>query len=160
MTNTYNNVAPLTAIESPPTYEHATGSSNTDGGVVYTAPKPNTPLPQSAVDVKLPLPVGLPGPHPPMAYEAVLGAGPSMGPTSVYHYIHPITGDRVISLLPPNDPKMVCLQEGVHVRETRYGILGVLAAVFWFPLGIGLCLLDRKITCKRCGAVIEDGLCS
>lgn len=92
--------------------------------VVSTAPKPNTPLPQSAVDVKLPLPVGLLGPHPPMAYEAVSGAGPSMGPTPVYHYIHPITGDRVVSLLPPNDPKMVCLQEGVHVRETRYGILG------------------------------------
>jgi len=33
--------------------------------------------------------------------------------------------------------------------------LGLIAAVVWFPLGIGLCLLDRTVTCKRCGAVIK-----
>ena len=39
-------------------------------------------------------------------------------------------------------------------------ILGVIAAIVWFPLGIGLCLLDRRVQCKRCGESIEEGLCS
>jgi hypothetical protein len=38
--------------------------------------------------------------------------------------------------------------------------LGVIAAIVWFPLGIGLCLLDRRVQCKRCGEAIEEGLCS
>ena len=37
---------------------------------------------------------------------------------------------------------------------------GVLAAIVWFPLGIGLCLLDRRVRCQRCGESLEDGLCS
>lgn len=36
---------------------------------------------------------------------------------------------------------------------------GVLAAVFWFPLGVGLCLLDRQVKCRRCGAIVEPGIC-
>jgi len=36
---------------------------------------------------------------------------------------------------------------------------GVLAAIFWFPLGIGLCLLDKRVKCERCGLLIEDGIC-
>lgn len=39
-------------------------------------------------------------------------------------------------------------------------MLGVIAAIVWFPLGIGLCLLDRRVQCKRCGESIEEGLCS
>jgi len=38
--------------------------------------------------------------------------------------------------------------------------LGVLAAIIWFPLGIALCLLDRRVRCERCGETLEDGLCS
>lgn len=36
---------------------------------------------------------------------------------------------------------------------------GVLAAIFWFPLGIGLCLLDKRVQCIRCGQVIDEGIC-
>ena len=43
---------------------------------------------------------------------------------------------------------------------TNFSLLGILAAVFWFPLGIGLCLLDRRVRCHRCGLIIEDGVCS
>jgi Uncharacterized conserved protein (DUF2367) len=39
-------------------------------------------------------------------------------------------------------------------------LIGVIAAIVWFPLGIGLCLLDRRVQCKRCGESIEEGLCS
>ncbi|KAG2132568.1 hypothetical protein BD769DRAFT_1666004 [Suillus cothurnatus] len=78
---------------------------------------------------------------------------------TVYHYQNPLTGERIASLLPPNHPEMICLQEGQHVNETKFGILGILAAIVWFPLGIGLCLLDRKVKCKRCGMVIDNGVC-
>ncbi|KAG7446527.1 uncharacterized protein BT62DRAFT_124448 [Guyanagaster necrorhizus] len=86
---------------------------------------------------------------------------PQTGPQNpvVYHYVNPATGDRVASLLPPNHPEMICLQSGEHVPQTKYGLLGILAAVFWFPLGIGLCLLDRRVWCSRCGTVINDSLC-
>ncbi|EKM74938.1 hypothetical protein AGABI1DRAFT_47176 [Agaricus bisporus var. burnettii JB137-S8] len=83
---------------------------------------------------------------------------PSFSPT-VYHYVNPTTGEHVTSLLPPDHPEMVCLQQGQHVKETRYGLIGVLAAIFWFPLGIGLCLLDRRVRCTRCGATTREGLC-
>lgn len=78
---------------------------------------------------------------------------------TVYHYVHPITGERIDTLLPPDHPEMLCLQAGGHDTVTRFGILGVLAAVFWFPLGVGLCLLDRRVRCKRCGAMLSDGYC-
>lgn len=97
---------------------------------------------------------------------------------TVYHYTNPMTQEHVASLLPPNHPEMVCLQAGAHVPYTKYGVLGkqlaivrsqahlmndpysgILAAVFWFPLGIGLCLLDRRVKCGRCGAVIDEGIC-
>jgi hypothetical protein len=116
------------------------------------------------------------------------GAQPVYGATSseptVYYYEDPRTGQRVASLLPPDHPQMVCLQSGEHVPETRYGCLGtscfcvqyhlsivqkayvcaylsgIFAAIVWFPLGIGLCLLDRRVRCARCGESLEDGLCS
>ncbi|THU85710.1 hypothetical protein K435DRAFT_822345 [Dendrothele bispora CBS 962.96] len=92
-------------------------------------------------------------------------AGPSYVPVghgspTVYHYINPITQEHVASLLPPDHPEMICLQSGQHVRETNFGVLGILAAVIWFPLGIGLCLLDRRVKCKRCGHVIDGGICN
>lgn len=107
---------------------------------------------------------------------------PCMPQTRVYHYVNPSNGNHVTSLLPPDHPEMVCLQQGSHVEETKFGFFGesfwfylsafsclflgpvliwvcwtgVLAAIVWFPLGIGLCLLDRTVTCKRCGAVIKS----
>ncbi|KAI6021504.1 hypothetical protein PISMIDRAFT_674509 [Pisolithus microcarpus 441] len=84
---------------------------------------------------------------------------PTMQPTTVYHYHNLQTDDHLASLLPPDHPEMVCLQEGRHDTQTRFGILGLLAAIVWFPLGVGLCLLDRRVVCKRCGLLIDDGVC-
>ncbi|KAF7376387.1 hypothetical protein MSAN_00054200 [Mycena sanguinolenta] len=98
-----------------------------------------------------------------------MNAGPSYVPYTstsssvnpvVYHYDNPLTGEHVVSLLPPSHPEMVCLQAGEHVLQTSYGWLGILAAVFWFPLGVGLCLLDRRVKCARCGRTIEENMCS
>lgn len=94
----------------------------------------------------------------------------------VYHYQNPATGEHLASLLPPDHPEMLCLQQGGHVPQSKFGILGkcsslqnqyppthhllgILAAIVWFPLGIGLCLLDRRVQCKRCGTVIDGGIC-
>ncbi|KAK0213092.1 hypothetical protein DFS33DRAFT_1286374 [Desarmillaria ectypa] len=106
-------------------------------------------------------------PQPPMqpSTQLYMTAGssyvPQTGPQDpiVYHYVNPTTGDRIASLLPPNHPEMICLQAGAHIPHTKYGLLGILAAVFWFPLGVGLCLLDRHVQCSRCGTVINDGIC-
>ena len=46
------------------------------------------------------------------------------------------------------------------LSSMRVCLTGVLAAIVWFPLGIGLCLLDRRVRCQRCGESLEDGLCS
>ncbi|KAH9949587.1 hypothetical protein B0H21DRAFT_727511 [Amylocystis lapponica] len=84
---------------------------------------------------------------------------PMMPATTVYNYVNPITQEHVVSLLPPNHPQMICLQQGGHVPHTRFGLLGILAAIFWFPLGVGCCLLDRRVYCEQCGATLDEGVC-
>ncbi|KAN0109742.1 hypothetical protein V8E52_008989 [Russula decolorans] len=137
-----------TPSDNPPAYE-----STITGTSVVPAPSGKSANPQDAQ---------------PKGHELMLASGPSItyGATApepqatVYYYQDPRTGQRVASLLPPDHPQMVCLQAGEHVHETRYGFLGVIAAIVWFPLGIGLCLLDRRVQCKRCGESIEEGLCN
>lgn len=61
----------------------------------------------------------------PLVSEPLVYGGTIPGPsTAVYHYQDPRTGHAVSSLLPPDAPPMICLQEGAHVPQTRYGILG------------------------------------
>ncbi|KIP08421.1 hypothetical protein PHLGIDRAFT_18938 [Phlebiopsis gigantea 11061_1 CR5-6] len=140
----------MTHQEQPPSYDAVVTSEVHSSGPYV----PAGTHPADVKDVKSSLPpMGgtSAGPPPP--------SWPSMPATVVYNYVNPTNGDVVSSLLPPDHPEMVCLQQG-HLPHTRYGILGVLAAVFWFPLGIGLCLLDRRVKCGRCGRIIDDGLCS
>jgi len=80
------------------------------------------------------------------------------GGVTVYHYVHPLTQERVDSLLPPHHPEMICLQQG-HIPHNRFGWLGIIAAVFWFPLGLGCLLVDRQVKCERCAKVLEEGAC-
>ena len=70
-----------------------------------------------------------------------------MGVT-VFNYVHPVTQQRITSLLPPDHPEMVCLQQG-HERSSTFGLVGILAAIFWFPLGMACMLVDRKVRCTR-----------
>ncbi|PIL36121.1 hypothetical protein GSI_01781 [Ganoderma sinense ZZ0214-1] len=138
--------------QQPPSYDVAVnGGHNISGPFIPEGEAPGK-------DVKVPsLPspgasyptVGPPPPHAASGHPA----------TVVYNYVNPRTGERVVSLLPPDHPQMVCLQQGGHVTASKFGILGILAAIVWFPLGIGLCLLDRKVYCQRCGAVLDDGMC-
>ncbi|KAM5530757.1 hypothetical protein V8D89_015564 [Ganoderma adspersum] len=138
--------------QQPPSYDVAvSGGTNISGPFIPESQAP-------AKDVKVPsLPspgAGYPAPGSPPPHAA--GGLPA---TVVFNYVNPRTGERVVSLLPPDHPQMVCLQQGGHVTTSKFGLLGILAAIVWFPLGIGLCLLDRKIHCQRCGAVLEDGMC-
>ncbi|KAF6763185.1 hypothetical protein DFP72DRAFT_526385 [Ephemerocybe angulata] len=116
----------------------------------YDKPKPQIP---SSLDQSEPLiPYNYGGP--------AFNTQPTFTPTpTVFYYNNPVTGERITSSLPPSHPEMICLQAGEHVPQTKYGILGILAAIFWFPLGVGLCLLDRQVKCSRCGLTIDDGVC-
>ncbi|KAH9987027.1 hypothetical protein BJV74DRAFT_885765 [Russula compacta] len=143
---TMQTEAPI-PTESPPAYESAISGTS-------SAPPPGKNTDASPRDTQ---PKGQPlmlADNPQLVYGAT-----SSEPT-VYYYHDPRTGQRIASLLPPDHPQMVCLQSGAHVPETRYGCLGLLAAIVWFPLGIGICLLDRRVRCERCGESLEDGICN
>ncbi|KAL1939865.1 hypothetical protein VTO73DRAFT_9565 [Trametes versicolor] len=135
-------------MQAPPSYDTAVAGGNISG----------TYIPEGAAkaqDVKVPPPSSDPysaGQPSPAQYGQMPAA-------TVYNYINPHNGERIVSLLPPDHPQMVCLQQGGHVARSKFGILGILAAVFWFPLGVGLCLLDRKVYCERCGVTMDEGLC-
>ncbi|KAG6840692.1 hypothetical protein C0991_005051 [Blastosporella zonata] len=105
--------------DSPPSYEVAT-----DDGNDHTSEH----LPKGALnhDVKHPITEASP------LYGQPIHAGPShtMQPgytvmlPPVHHYANPVTGEHLSSLLSPNEPEMICLQEGRHIPHTEYGLLG------------------------------------
>ncbi|KIK69065.1 hypothetical protein GYMLUDRAFT_214027 [Collybiopsis luxurians FD-317 M1] len=139
------------SYDNPPSYDSVTEGfdnktldQNTKQPLV-DAPKVSSPQPPSMV----------PGPSYAIHPGTTTGSSPAL-----YHYRNPLTQETVVSLLPPDHPEMICLQAGEHITESHFGLLGILAAVFWFPIGVGLCLLDRKVKCRRCGKVIDDGICS
>ncbi|KAI0745844.1 hypothetical protein C8Q76DRAFT_43102 [Earliella scabrosa] len=145
--NTHEYEQAQVPSQAPPSYD----------AVVNGGPVSGPFVPEGASkgqDVKVPPPPSpgmFAGPPPPPSAQVPA--------TVVYNYVNPISGERIVSLLPPDHPQMVCLQQGGHVSTSKFGILGVLAAILWFPLGVGLCLLDRKVYCKRCGAILDEGLC-
>ncbi|KAG2089862.1 uncharacterized protein F5147DRAFT_725497 [Suillus discolor] len=138
------------SADSPPSYDYVAAQATSNVGE-QQPPLMNDK--NANQQVQLP---SIP-PHTVMAVHS--RPAPLVQQPIVYHYQNPLTGERIASLLPPDHPEMICLQQGAHVNETKFGILGILAAIVWFPLGIGLCLLDRRVKCKRCGAVIDNGIC-
>ncbi|KAL1745713.1 hypothetical protein HDZ31DRAFT_81789 [Schizophyllum fasciatum] len=130
-------------VDNPPPYE-------------YTDEEPPKSAPPA--DVKQQQPQASSPPFMTAGPSHIPHAGP-MQP-QVYYYMDPQTGNQIASLLPPDHPEMICLREGQHVTKTSFGLLGILAAVLWFPLGVGLCLVDRRTTCTRCGAVLHNGVCN
>ncbi|KAG8983111.1 hypothetical protein FRB94_006014, partial [Tulasnella sp. JGI-2019a] len=56
---------------------------------------------------------------------------------AVYHYQDPKTGHIIASLLPPNHPESICLKAGEHIEQTSFGVVGLVSAFLWFPLGLG-----------------------
>ncbi|KAG9316770.1 hypothetical protein JVU11DRAFT_2832 [Chiua virens] len=134
--------------DNPPAYE-------------YVAPQGPSDIVQSPiqVDKQEPKSAAQQAPSPLPVVSLHVTPVPVMPEPRVYHYQNPVTGEHLASLLPPDHPEMVCLQQGGHVSHTKFGILGIIAAIVWFPLGIGLCLLDRRVQCKRCGIVIDEGIC-
>ncbi|EJF63337.1 hypothetical protein BD309DRAFT_853676 [Dichomitus squalens] len=45
----------------------------------------------------------------------------------------------------------LCAQ-GNHDVTTRYGMVGILTAIFCFPIGLLALLVDKERRCVRCGA--------
>ncbi|PSR81174.1 hypothetical protein PHLCEN_2v6509 [Hermanssonia centrifuga] len=127
MVNTFNSPNYHTSTASvmantqdlPPTYDAAVTSEVHSSG-------PFVPAGTGDVkDVKVPMPT-------PDANASSPGAGPtpfsppSMPPTTVYNYVNPVTHEVVTSLLPPDHPRMVCLQQG-HDPHSKFGFLDVLS---------------------------------
>ncbi|KAH0828011.1 hypothetical protein J3R83DRAFT_3659 [Lanmaoa asiatica] len=108
-----SNLNMVNYTDNPPPYEHLTEQEPSD-------------------NVRSPSPVGK---HQPKvsAYQGSSSSPvvtlhvapvPVMPQPRVYHYQNPGTGEHLASLLPPDHPEMLCLQEGGHVPHTKFGILG------------------------------------
>ncbi|KIL66356.1 hypothetical protein M378DRAFT_160771 [Amanita muscaria Koide BX008] len=54
------------------------------------------------------------------------------------------------------DPYAVCREKG-HEPKKSFGILGIIAAIVFFPIGLLCCFLDRWTVCRRCGATLAKG---
>ncbi|KZS98601.1 hypothetical protein SISNIDRAFT_448881 [Sistotremastrum niveocremeum HHB9708] len=143
--------------DHPPSYDVATSEVGASAPPINNVDAKSPPKSAQVDPSEAPAGQSYTPPPGPPTMPVVNSPHPSMPFATVYYYVHPVTGERISSLLPPDHPEMVCLQQGGHVPHTRFGILGVLAAIIWFPLGIGLCLLDRRVRCERCGYMIEDG---
>jgi hypothetical protein len=92
------------------------------------ASPPRSPLPLAAPSFPMPMPAPLMSP----------------GGTRVYRYQHPVTGDVITSLLPPDHPQMVCLQEGRHMGSTSFGLIGA-----WISRCYAMCVL--MLSYRRAG---------
>lgn len=139
----------------PPSYETAT-YDNRQSPHTFLLTFANCSIAKvTVVDTKQPLPQ--PAPMPMISMHNTPVPTTQAGPVTVYHYIHPVTQQRVDSLLPPSHPEMQCLQHG-HIPRTRFGVAGILAAIFWFPLGLGCLLIDKDTRCERCKKVISGRL--
>ncbi|XP_050300598.1 brain protein I3-like [Anthonomus grandis grandis] len=66
------------------------------------------------------------------------------------------TATTVIVTQPPNVVFVGgCPSCRVGVLEDEYTCLGVLCAIFFFPLGVLCCLAMREKTCQNCGATFD-----
>ncbi|KAF9516200.1 hypothetical protein BS47DRAFT_1341144 [Hydnum rufescens UP504] len=101
----------------------------------------------------------LPGSSSPFAPHAAAGSHTNPEGVTLYHYRNPRTLQTITTHLPPTHPAMQCLQQGAHVPgPTHWGILGLLSALFCFPIGVVLCFVDRSVVCDRCGEVLSSGI--
>lgn len=99
--------------------------------------------------------------RPPLFSPPHLGHFPAYPPQVVTYppvsYASPPPNQVV--LVPVNNamnPLALCQQKG-HEPMTNYGTLGILSAIFCFPVGIICCLLDQRTMCRRCGTVLSAG---
>ncbi|ORY22685.1 hypothetical protein BCR39DRAFT_550987 [Naematelia encephala] len=60
--------------------------------------------------------------------------------------------------LSPVSAEIQCLQLG-HRKKTRYGPIGIIAGIVFFPWGLFWTACDRKVTCKRCQVVLSEKGC-
>ncbi|KAL7415780.1 hypothetical protein BDY24DRAFT_382208 [Mrakia frigida] len=133
------------APASPPSYEASVSSSPSPS----SSSSPNQPLLTHVASLpsrNLPPPKG----------ASPAGTDQSNGPL-VHYFVQPGPNGRMISTnLGPETEEMRCLMEG-HLAQSKFGIIGILSTIFFFPWGLAVCALDRKVVCKRCKQVIDPG---
>jgi hypothetical protein len=126
--------------DNPPSYDYATQDCMSSTSVIPCfahlriagkATPPHSPV-KGQIDKPYALQQGVP--PPPHALQAGPSYAPRHDPTSVHHYVNPLTGEHVVSVLPPNHPEMVCLQEGRHIKRTRFGLLGMSLVIYDFHM--------------------------
>ncbi|KAG6917231.1 hypothetical protein DXG01_003345 [Tephrocybe rancida] len=104
--------------DSPPSYEVATDDGNNH------IPEPHQPKGALNGDVKHPVsetsPLQLYSRPPNVGPSHTVQPGYTAMLPPVHHYVNSNTGEHVTSLLPPNDPEMICLQAGMHAYWLRY----------------------------------------
>ncbi|KAG8863558.1 hypothetical protein FRB96_008298 [Tulasnella sp. 330] len=81
--------------------------------------------------------MGQMGPQPPMGYGGAVGQPMPM--------MYGVTLDQQ------------CAQQG-HIITSRFGIVGILSAIFLFPCGIIVCFMDQTEKCERCHQVFKHGI--
>ncbi|XP_047993327.1 brain protein I3 [Leguminivora glycinivorella] len=110
----------------------------TDQPPPYSAAVPGAP-PQ-------PQPAGAPYPPPPPGYTPY-GAAP---PNTTYL---PNYGATTVIIPPQIIAVNACPACRVGILEDDFTCLGILCAIFFFPLGILCCLALKNRRCSNCGAI-------
>lgn len=117
--------------------------------------KMNTYLPflrQSIMNIPGPPPSVTPGvsyPPPPPGYTPY-GTAPPPPPGSAYV---PNYGATTVIIQPPIVAVGACPACRVGILEDDFTCLGILCAIFFFPLGILCCLALKNRRCSNCGAM-------
>lgn len=85
-------------------------------------------------------------------YQTTSGGNGSNAPSAVVYV--PQTG---IPSLPPGIVLPICpgSLDNYHEFVDRFTLLGILCAIFCFPLGLLCCFLGRERKCERCGYVLD-----
>ncbi|KAI6123040.1 hypothetical protein EDD16DRAFT_711914 [Pisolithus croceorrhizus] len=78
--------------------------------------------------------------------------------TTVYHYHNLQTGDHLASLLPPDHPRWSVSSRVVMTRRLSLAS-SVSGGGSMVPAWCRSLPLDRRVVCKRCGLLIDDGVC-
>jgi len=83
-----------------------------------------------------------------------MGSMNQMGQMGPMNPMNPMGGVQPAGFI---TPEVQCQQQG-HIITSRYGVVGILSAILFFPCGVLVCLMDRTEKCERCHQIFKRGL--